>query len=236
MIFGAILAGGTGTRMGSAPLPKQFLPLGDKPILFHSLDTFLSYDGLDAVYIGIHPDWEDYLCELIDARYTGAVRERIHVAVGGSDRHQSLLNVIAAIEDAYGESDEHILVTHDAVRPFVTARMIEENIAAAREYGAVNTVIPSVDTMLYSENGEVIDRVADRTRLYHAQTPQSFQMSLLRSLYRSLDAEKIARLTDACSVFVAHGKTVRLVQGDPQNLKITTPADYAIAQALMKNP
>ncbi len=234
MIFGAILAGGTGTRMKSAPLPKQFLPLGDKPVLFHSLDTFLAYEPFDAIYIGIHPDWEAYLNEQLIRRYSPSVRERIRVAVGGADRHQSLLNVIDAIESAYGESDEHILVTHDAVRPFVTVRMIEENIAAAREYGAVNTVIPAVDTMLYSENGEVIDRVADRTRLYHAQTPQSFQMALLRSLYRSLDTEQVTRLTDACSVFTAHGKTVRLVQGDPSNLKITTPADYTIAQALIR--
>lgn len=234
MIFGAILAGGTGTRMQSAPLPKQFLPLGDKPILCHSLDTFLACDELDAVYIGVHPDWEAYLRELIDARYAGKMHQRIRIAAGGADRHRSLLNVVAAIEDAYGESDEHIVVTHDAVRPFVTVQMIEENIAAAREYGAVNTVIPAIDTMLYSENGEVIDRVADRSRLYHAQTPQSFQLSLLKSLYLSLDGEQVARLTDACSVFTAHGKTVRLVRGDPQNLKITTPADYAIAQALIR--
>ncbi len=234
MVFGVILAGGVGTRMQNAPLPKQFLPLGDKPILFHSLDTFLAYEPFDAIYVGIHPDWEDHLRDQIDARYPETQRKRIHIAVGGGDRHRSLLNVLDAITDVYGDDKAHIVVTHDAVRPFVTVQMIEENIAAARECGAVNTVIPAVDTMLYSENGQVIDRVADRSRLYRAQTPQSFRMSELKALYAALDDTQREKLTDACSVFVAHGKTVRLVQGSPTNLKITTPDDYTIAQALIR--
>ncbi len=233
MVFGVILAGGTGTRMKNAPLPKQFLPLGEKPVMFHSLDTFLSCE-LDRVYIGIHPDWEGYLRDLIDARYTESQRERIRIVVGGGDRHRSLLNVLDTIADAYGDDTEHIVVTHDAVRPFVTVRMIEENIAAAREYGAVNTVIPAVDTMLYSKDGQVIDRVADRSQLYRAQTPQTFRMAELRTLYAALNQQQLEQITDACSVFVAHGKTVRLVTGNPTNLKITTPEDYAIAQALVK--
>lgn len=234
MVFGVILAGGTGTRMKNAPLPKQFLPLGDKPILFHSLDTFLAHGALDAIYVGIHPDWEEYLRDRIDTRYTETQRECIHIVVGGSDRHRSLCNVLDAIVDAYGADAAHVVVTHDAVRPFVTAKMIDDNIAAARECGAVNTVIPAVDTMLCSEDGQVIDHVADRSRLYHAQTPQSFQLTALKALYATLDPQQLAQMTDACSVFVAQGKTVRLIQGSPTNLKITTPDDYKIAQALVK--
>ena len=151
MVFGAILAGGTGSRMRIVDMPKQFLPLGDKPIIVHTLEKFLTCSKLDAVYVGVHPDWVGHMNDLV-AKYLSHAKDNIFVIAGGSDRNGTIMNIVEAIEEKFGESDDHIIVTHDSVRPFVSLRMIEENISAAKEYGAVDTVSPAVDTIVVSND------------------------------------------------------------------------------------
>lgn len=232
MVFGAILAGGTGSRMHMADMPKQFLPLGDKPVVIHTLEKFLTCMRFDMIYIGMHADWVGYMNDLIE-RYVPGQKERISVVVGGSDRNGTIFNIIHSIEDMYGSSDKHVIVTHDSVRPFVTIRMIEENIASAEEYGAVDTVIPSVDTIVVSENGQTITNIPDRSLMYQGQTPQSFRINLLKQLYESLNEEEKNILTDACKICVVRNYPVHLVKGSSTNVKITTPGDYKIAQAMV---
>ncbi len=233
MVFGAILAGGIGSRMHMADMPKQFLPLGDKPIIVHTLEKFLTCSKLEAVFIGVHADWVNYMNDLLDKHLPVQSRERVYTVAGGADRNETILNVIAAIENAYGESDEHIIVTHDSVRPFVTLRMIEENIEYAQKYGAVDTVTPAVDTIVSSADGKVISDIPNRAELYQGQTPQTFRMSLLKELYLSLTDEEKGILTDACKICVVRNHPVYLVEGAYTNLKITTPGDYKIAQAMV---
>ncbi len=230
MIFGIILAGGVGSRMSQATMPKQFLPLGDKPILMHTVARFLACEQLDKVYIGVHKDWVDHTRELLDTHFPDA---DVQVVCGGGDRNDTLFAVIDEIETQHGADEEHLVVTHDAVRPFVTARILEDNVAAAKAYGAVNTVIPAVDTIVVSCDGNVIDGVPPRHTMYQVQTPQSFRMTLLTSLYRSLSDEQKATLTDTASVCVMCSYPVHLVKGEQTNLKITTPEDYRIAQAMV---
>lgn len=233
MVFGAILAGGVGSRMHMADMPKQFLPLGDKPIIIHTLEKFLTCSRFEAIYIGVHADWINYMTDLIEKYVPAALREKVRPVAGGSDRNTTLLNVIAAIEDAFGESDEHIIVSHDSVRPFVTLRMIEENIDYAAQYGAVDTVTPAVDTIVVSSDGKFISNIPNRAQMYQGQTPQSFRINLLKTLYHSLSDEEKGLLTDACKICVVRDHPVYLVEGSYTNLKITTPGDYKIAQAMV---
>lgn len=232
MIFGAILAGGTGTRMHMADLPKQFLPLGDKPTIIHTLEKFLACPRFDAVYLGIHADWLGYTEDLV-ARYVPQAADRVRVTAGGSDRNETIQNIIAAIEADHGFREEDVIVTHDAVRPFVTLRMIEENIDGALRYGAVDTVTAAVDTIVVSEDGAVISDIPDRRKMYQGQTPQSFRIEVLKELYRSLTPEEKSILTDACKICVVRNYPVHLVEGANTNLKLTTPGDYKIAQAMV---
>lgn len=233
MVFGAILAGGVGSRMHMADMPKQFLPLGDKPIIIHTLEKFLTCPELDAVYIGVHADWVGYMNDLIEKYLPESVAKNVTTIAGGSDRNETILNIVAAIEADHGESDEHIIVSHDAVRPFITLRMIEENIKYAREYGAVDTVIAAVDTIVVSEGGEFITDIPDRRKMYQGQTPQSFKINLLKELYNSLTPEEKGILTDACKICVVRDQPVYLVEGSYTNIKVTTPGDYKIAQAMV---
>lgn len=232
MIFGAILAGGIGSRMHMADMPKQFLPLGDKPIVIHTVEKFLTCSRFEQVYIGVHADWVGYMNDLIQ-RHVPAMADRITVVSGGSDRNETIFNIVRAIEDRFGESEDNIIVTHDSVRPFVTVRMIEENILGAEQYGAVDTVVPAVDTIVVSEDGQVISQIPNRARMYQGQTPQSFRISLLKQMYESLSGEEKKTLTDACKICVVRNYPVHLVMGSVTNLKITTPGDYKIAQAMV---
>ena len=233
MVFGAILAGGVGSRMHMADMPKQFLPLGDKPIIVHTLEKFLASPELDAVYIGVHADWVNYMNDLIEKYIPAASAKNVHAIAGGSDRNETILNIVAAIEQDHGESDDHIIVTHDSVRPFVTLRMIEENIRYAKEYGAVDTVTAAVDTIVVSEDGRFISDIPDRRKMYQGQTPQSFKINLLKELYHSLTPEEKGILTDACKICVVRNQPVYLVEGSYTNIKVTTPGDYKIAQAMV---
>lgn len=232
MIFGAILAGGVGSRMHISDMPKQFLPLGDKPIIIHTLEKFLLCPRMDAVYIGVHPNWLQHMQDLID-RHVPEYAEKIHIAAGGGDRNETILNMIHTIEQDFGESDDHIIITHDSVRPFVTLRILDENIDAAIQYGAVDTVISATDTIVVSEDGKVISSIPERRKIYQGQTPQSFRMSLLKKLYFDLNEDEKAVLTDACKICVVRNTPVHLVEGEVANLKITTVSDYKIAQAMV---
>ncbi len=231
MIFGAVLAGGTGSRMRIVDMPKQFLPLGDKPIIVHTIEKFLTCSQFDAIYVGVHPDWVSHMNDLIKKHLPHA-KKNIFTVAGGNDRNGTIMNIISSIEEAHGESDEHIIVTHDSVRPFVSLRMLEENIFAAKEYGAVDTVSPAVDTIVVSEDSEFITEIPERKKMYQGQTPQSFKITLLKELYNSLTEDEKKILTDACKICVVRNHPVYLVNGSVTNMKITTPGDYKIAEAL----
>ncbi len=232
MIFGAILAGGVGSRMNIADRPKQFLQLGDKPIIVHTLEKFLLCTRLDRVYVGVHPNWLLHMQDLLD-KYVPDQKDMVTLVPGGGDRNNTIMNIASQIEKDFGESDDHIIVTHDSVRPFVTMRIIEENIDAALQYGAVDTVIEATDTIVVSEDAKIITEIPNRKKMFQGQTPQSFNLKLLKELYNDLTDEEKGILTDACKICVVRNKPVHLVRGEVSNLKITTISDYKIAQAMI---
>jgi 2-C-methyl-D-erythritol 4-phosphate cytidylyltransferase len=122
------------------------------------------------------------------------------------------------------------------VRPFVKLSTIEQNIEAALEYGACDTVIPATDTIVRSnEDGTTIYKIPERNRMYQGQTPQSFGITRFRESLDKLDAKTKESLTDACKVLVEAGNEVRLVAGDPTNIKLTTTMDYKVAHAMIES-
>lgn len=231
MIFGAILAGGIGLRMKLADMPKQFLPLGSKPIIIHTVEKFLSNSRFDKVFVGINGDWELYFGDLLKKHNIDD--DRLTVIVGGHDRNSTIMNIISYINKNISDSKDDIIVTHDAVRPFVTSRILNENIDAAIECGMCDTVIPATDTIVKSTDGKYISDIPQRSELYQGQTPQSFNLCMLRDLYNSLSDAQREELTDACKIFTLHGKNVKLVQGEVYNIKITTVSDYKISQSIL---
>lgn len=231
MIFGAILAGGIGSRMHIGSMPKQFLTLDGKPIIIHTLEKMLMCSRIDIIYIGINPSWLEHMHDLLE-KYDLDI-DKVVVTSGGKSRNDTIFNIINEIEKTYGEDENHIIITHDAVRPFVTLRILEENIDNAIKYGACDTVVPAVDTIVMSKNSEQIDTIPDRSMMYQGQTPQTFKIDLLKALYKQLKPSEKNILTDACKICVMKGAPVKLVKGNSANIKITTISDYKIAQAIV---
>lgn len=231
MIFAVILAGGTGSRMGSNDMPKQFLEIKGKPIINHTIEKFLPNPRFEKIIVLSPKKWVHHTKEII-RKYTGKT-DRVTVIEGGATRNETIMNAIAYIDREYTLNDDTIIVTHDSVRPFVTHRIIEENIEAAMRDGACDTVIPATDTIVESE-GVAITAIPDRRRMYQGQTPQSFKAKLLRDTYMSLTEDEKEILTDAAKILVLKGKKVSLVRGETFNIKITYPYDLKIARSLLE--
>ena len=232
MIYAGILAGGTGTRMGISNLPKQFLELGDRPILIHTIEKFVLEPSIEKIVVGVHGDWVSHAEDLVD-KYLPLHKERIIITKGGADRNTSIEKIIEAIDAYRPLTPEDIVVTHDSVRPFITLRMIQDNIQLAQNHDAVDTVVEAVDTIVESTNGQFITDIPNRAHLYQGQTPQTFKIQAFTDLYDSLTDDVKEILTDACKVFVVNDVKVALVEGEDSNIKITTVTDLKIAQAML---
>ena len=232
MIFGSILSGGVGSRMNIADMPKQFLPLGDKPIIIHTLEKFMLCSKMDKIYIGVHPSWLLHMEDLIE-KFIKVRKDDIIIVAGGGDRNTTIMNIIDKIEEEYGVSEDNYIITHDSVRPFVTSRILNENIEAVVKYDAVDTVVGAIDTIVMSEDGKIISDIPDRRKMYQGQTPQSFKIKLLKDLYNDLSEDEKEILTDACKICLVRNTNVHLVEGEISNMKITTVSDYKIAQAMV---
>lgn len=226
MIYAVIAAGGIGSRMG-ADKPKQYIEIGGSPIIKHTAEKFASNSRIDKVIILVPEDWVEYTQSIFNS-------DDVKVICGGDTRNETLMRAIDYIEETDGLNDETYLVTHDAVRPFVTEKIIDDNIEAMLRYGATGTVIPATDTIFQSSNGETIDSIPDRSFLYQAQTPQCFKALELRQLYMSLTDEEKDILTDGCKIYLLKGRDIHLVKGDVSNIKITYPHDLIVAEAILK--
>ena len=231
MIYAVIAAGGIGSRMGNPEKPKQYLKIKDKPIIVHTVEKFFVNSRFEKVIILCPGQWVNYTKEIL-AKYL-PLNEKVVVIQGGSTRNETIMNAIRYIEERDGLDDDTVIVTHDAVRPFVTARIIDENIEAALQYGATDTVVAATDTIVESRDKTVISAIPDRSLMYQGQTPQSFKAKRLKELYLGLTEEEKGILTDACKIFSMKGHPVRLVEGEVHNIKITYPYDLRVAKALL---
>jgi len=231
-VYGAVLAGGVGHRMGNVEKPKQFLELGGKPVIIHTLEKFVIHPGFDRIVVPTPRAWIQYTQDIV-SRYIPAPAVPIDVIEGGETRNETVMNVIRFMEQQGDLDEDSIVVTHDSVRPFVTHRILEENIRYAREYGACDTVIPATDTIVESTGEGKITSIPDRKFMYQGQTPQTFHAMKLREAYEALSPEEKAVLTDACKIMVLRGEHVHLVDGETFNIKLTYPYDVTVAKALL---
>ncbi len=232
MIFAVVLAGGVGSRMGNAEKPKQFLTIGGKPVLIHTIERFFVHPGFEKVIVPCVKEWKAYTSNLVEKYFPD--QDRIVVIEGGSTRNETIMNAIDYIDQAGQLNEETIIVTHDSVRPFVTSRMIDDNIEAVKKYGACNTVNPATDTIVESQDGKVISNIPDRRQMFQGQTPQSFHAVTLKKAYESLTEEEKEILTDACKILVMKQVPVAMVLGEVYNIKITYPYDMRVAESLLK--
>ena len=227
MIFAGIVAGGSGTRIKNADKPKQFIEIGGVPVLVRTVRAFEEIGEIERIYIGINPAWYDYADKMLEEFDVST--KRVRLVTGGKDRNGTVLNILREITGIFGVNKGDILVTHDAVRPFVSEKVIRENIECAMKNNACGTYIPSDDTIIRTDNGRTVTENLKRSELMRAQTPQTFEISALCECIGRLGQEKVSQLTDTCGIMTECGFPIHIVQGEPMNFKITTDHDLMIA-------
>lgn len=206
-----LLMGGIGMRFGDAT-PKQFLEIQGKKIYLHALER-LEESGLFSRIILVCPSqWIDRV---------QAETENVSIVAGGATRQESsYLGLLACREKNY-------VLIHDAVRPFVSQRILKENIETVQKYSAVDTCIPSPDTIVHSKDGKFITQIPLRSEYLCGQTPQTFSYDLILQAHQKTQRKNCS---DDCSLVREMGRDVYIVQGEEENFKITTPSDLQRAE------
>ena len=215
-----IPAGGIGSRLG-AEIPKQFLEIAGKPLIWHTISVFEALPEVDLIVIPVVKAWEENLKSLLVG-----FAKAIKIVPGGATRQDSVANGLLALPE-----ETEIVLVHDACRPFVTQDLVRQVIAKIKAKGAALVALPSRDTVKEIENGLVL-RTLPRERIYLAQTPQGARFALLKKAFLHAQ-EKGLLATDEAALLEACGIPVYVVCGNFLNFKITTREDLEIARAIL---
>jgi len=229
-----ILAGGMGSRMQEYGKPKQFLPLGPLSILGHSLRTFQDSKKVSGVLLTLPRENWDEGCELVKRE---GFKSFVSFVEGGNTRQESVWKALESLnyKQATGAKNDtpDIVLIHDAARPFVTKDMITKSIEIAVEHGAVIVAVPTVDTLVESD-GQNILKVLDRSTLFSVQTPQTFRFSLIWKAHQKALESNITNASDDAQLLLRLGQTVKILEGNHDNFKITRSRDYEFAKKIRK--
>lgn len=234
MIYAGILAAGIGTRMNRQDLPKQFLPLGEKPVMINTLEQFFVNPQIDRVIVVAPEEWKLYTEDML-LQYNTMGTETVVIA-GGKNKTLSVHMLVDFIKSTWGIHESDILLAHDAVRPFITQRIINENIDTAKKFSIANTVSVTNDTIVASEDGETIHEIPIKRRMYAEQTPLTFQLPVLEEVFGCAAEQGIAleQETELARLCIRCGKPVHIVFGESSNMKILTPYDLEVANILLR--
>jgi len=204
---------------------KQFRSLGGLPLLVHSLRVFQSSPVIDAVVLAV-PEADRHYCRTEIVEPYGFTKVT-HVVAGGKERQDSVRQALAVVDESV-----HLVVIHDAVRPFVTETMVKQVVEAAAVDGAAIIALPMRDTVKQVGGDHLIERTVYRKPLWLAQTPQAFRRDCLDEAHRKAQAEGLAA-TDDAFLLEWMGHPVRVVEGSGENIKVTRPEDFIIGEAIL---
>jgi 2-C-methyl-D-erythritol 4-phosphate cytidylyltransferase len=223
-VVAVIPAGGSGQRMGSST-PKQFLTLGHSPLLLHCLLVFERAASISEVILVVPTDERSRTLSEVVERY--GIRKVLKVVAGGATRQESVYHGLKETDP-----EAEIVVVHDAVRPFVTEELIDRSIEMTRKSGAAIVAVPMKDTVKQVDADGHLTKTLDRSNLWLAQTPQVFRRALLLEAYRKAECDQF-HATDDAALVERIGHKVAIVPGRWDNIKITTPEDMAMAEAIL---
>lgn len=234
MVYAGILAAGIGTRMHRQDMPKQYLPLGEKPIIINTLEQFYVNSEIERIIVVVPEEWKLFTEDLLSQYDT--MGTEVFVVTGGENKTESVKKVVEYIKENFETDSNDILITHDAVRPFVTGRIIKENIETAKNYGIAGTVMVTNDTIVVSENRKTISNIPQKQTVFAEQTPLTFKFGIIDEIFCEADNKKIVieSETELARLCIKLGKEIHLVNGENQNMKIITPYDLEVANALLR--
>lgn len=230
MNYVILLAGGVGKRMG-AYIPKQFIKVKGKPIIVHSIENFQRNEQIEKILVVCVKDWIDYVKELVKGYGLTKVE---WVIEGGSTGHDSIKNGVSFLKDKVNPDD--YIVVHDAVRPILPQKAINEVLRVAHEKGNASSSIVCHPPIVYTEDGESGVKDIDREHVMLTASPQAYKFSLALSCYEKAEAENKNNFTFTSSLLIHYGERVYFAKGTTSNIKVTKKEDIALFEALLNVP
>jgi len=224
MNYALIVAGGSGKRFGNI-IPKQFLLVNNRPLLFYTVEAFNKVKEIDGIILVVH---KDYVDEVEQYRLKYNLNKIIMVTEGGETRQESVFKGLEAIK-SLGGKDNDIILIHDGARPLIDEKIIINNINECKKYGAVETAIVSTDTIVKSKDGETISSVENRNELFSVQTPQTFTFKII---YEAHEKNQNNDASDDAQLVRLLNHEVRIVKGNKLNFKITTQEDLELFKSI----
>lgn len=228
MNIAVIFAGGTGQRMNTKTLPKQFLELHGKPILVYTLEHFEKHRQIDGIVLVCVQDWLDYCEELLQKYHIKKVKA---VVPGGQSGQESIRNGLNKAAELFPQ--DSVVLIHDGVRPLIDEETISKDITSVQQHGSAITVSPAIETIaLRSDTGEV-GEIIERSRCQMAKAPQCFYLKDILSAHKKAQQENRNDFIDSASLMRHYGHSLFTVEGPTENIKITTPSDFYLFRALL---
>ena len=225
---GVILAAGSGSRTGLT-IPKQFLKLGGKTVLEHSVQTFHDNKGIDEIVIVTAPEYMEQVKGLVQKNSWSKVTA---ILTGGKERYESSLAAVGH----FSHAPETIILFHDAARPLVSKRIIDDALKAMESFDAIDVAIPAVDTIVQCDSkGTCMTAIQDRNLLWHMQTPQGFRQKTIAKAYRIALKDARFNTTDDCGTVLRYLPEVKvgIVPGSKENIKLTYADDLSLLKFLL---
>ncbi|MGE4552747.1 MAG: 2-C-methyl-D-erythritol 4-phosphate cytidylyltransferase [Desulfovibrionaceae bacterium] len=225
-VYAIILAAGSGERMGFS-IPKQFLKLAGRTVIEHTLAAFQAHPRIDEILIVVGPKERHLMEELLLKSPFPKVTKILN---GGASRMESSRSGLDAVPE-----DDALVLLHDAVRPFLSRRIIDETIDALARHAAVDVAIPAVDTIIEVDRQDFIADIPDRSRLRRGQTPQGFRAGVIREAHRRAAADPDCTVTDDCKLVLRYDLgDIYVVRGEEKNIKVTYPEDLFLADKIFQ--
>lgn len=230
MVYGVILASGRGTRMGGN-IPKQYLELKGKPIFIWTLERFLNSNLFEKIYLTTDANWGDFTQKVLIKYLSLESLKKIELCVTHSkNRTLCLKEIIDIISKENITSSNDIVVSHDAVRPFVSYRILKDCIVKAADFQVAMAAVPCTETFYLSDTEGFLIKSQDRTNCCLGQSPHSCNLQLLNDILNSYSKEELEKVTAISQLFINKNINVKMSHGEDTNFKITTPKDLAFAK------
>jgi len=228
MNIALIFAGGTGIRMNSVAQPKQFLQLYGKEIIIHTIENFEKHHDINNIVVVCIESWIPFLKSLIE-KYN--IKKVKWIVPGGENGQESIYNGLSVIKNDV--KDDSIILIHDGVRPLITEKLISDCIKSVVVNGSAITVTPEIETVVTINNqNNNITNITDRSKCFHAKAPQCFRFNEIWKSHTHAREEGVTNMIDSASLMKHYGYELYAVQGDYENIKITTASDFYIFRAL----
>lgn len=228
MNIAIIFAGGVGKRMNTKTKPKQFLELHGKPIIIYTIERFDNHPEIDGIIVVCVEEWIAYLEKLIKKF---GINKVVKIVPGGQSGQESIYRGLKTCKEFF--DDNSIVLLHDGVRPLIDEKVISDNIKCVEKNGSAITVSPAIETVAMKNSNEEIGTILERKKCLIAKAPQSFKLNEILAAHEKAKKENRLEFIDSASLMQFYGQKLFIVEGTPDNIKITTPTDFYIFRAIL---